>query len=60
MSQKGQQTLKQDGWKVKTVDTIQNPGKGPQSGKGFPAQFSAVYTKLTIFNLTEYKKGTVS
>jgi len=56
LSKQSQKTLRRDGWIVRNVDTIANPGKGPQSGKGYPARFSAVYTKLTIFNLTQYKK----
>ena len=51
LSRKSKDTLRKDGWIVKTLDTIANPGKT------FPKRFSAVYTKLGIFNLTEYKKG---
>ncbi|GMH36727.1 hypothetical protein BSKO_04600 [Bryopsis sp. KO-2023] len=49
-------TLQMDGWRVKLVDEIANPGKGPQK-TGFPDKFSSVYTKLSIFNLVEYTKA---
>lgn len=49
-------TLENDGWITDNVETIKNPGKGPQHN-GYPKQFSSVYTKLSIFNLTQYNKG---
>ena len=51
LSRRSKDTLRKDGWIVKTLETIDNPGKK------YPERFSAVYTKLGIFNLTEYKKG---
>lgn len=48
-------SLQSDGWRIRQVSEIANPAKGPQTS-GFPAKFSSVYTKLSIFNLVEYKK----
>lgn len=41
------------------VDAVQNPGlwTGTASGS-FPPRFWAVYTKLLVFNLTQYERGT--
>lgn len=48
-------TLQNDGWRIMQVETISNPGKGP--GKlGFPAKLSSVYTKLSVFNMVDYKR----
>lgn len=58
LSEDSVSTLKGDGWIVLQVEEISNPGKGPQAGKGFPSRFSSVYTKLTIFKLTQYRKST--
>jgi hypothetical protein len=49
-------TLSLDGWIVRHVDVLPNPGRGPQQG-GFPARFWAVYTKLEVFALEQYSKG---
>lgn len=50
-------TLHIDGWKLHHVEAVQNPGKWSQNGgKGFPGRFWGVYTKLLIFNLTEYER----
>ena len=51
-------TLKTDGWLIHHVPTIQNPSLWTQNkgGKGFPPRFWGVYTKLTIFNLTQYDR----
>mmetsp|Transcript_12654 Transcript_12654/g.35603 ORF Transcript_12654/g.35603 Transcript_12654/m.35603 type:complete len:654 (-) Transcript_12654:245-2206(-) len=56
ISSSSQQTLAQDGWIVKPVDLVQNPGTGPtKKGRaGYPPRFWAVYTKLLVFGLTEY------
>ena len=52
------ETLRSDGWRVRPVGTIQNPGRWTQTSRHkFPARFWAVYTKLLIFNLTEYERG---
>lgn len=56
LSKKSEETLTRDGWKVKRVPTVMNPGRGPQDGKGYPDKFYAVYTKLYIFQMTEYRK----
>eukprot|EP00127_Corallochytrium_limacisporum_P006477 Clim_evm8s229 gene=Clim_evmTU8s229 len=40
--------LADDGWTVRMVDKVKNPIKGA------PAYFDQVYTKLAIWNLTEY------
>lgn len=53
------QTLRQDGWKVHRVSTIDNPGRWTQGntrGKKFPQRFWGVYTKLLVFNLTQYER----
>eukprot|EP00899_Mesostigma_viride_P022103 jgi/Mesvir1/3077/Mv12057-RA.2 len=42
--------LQADGWIVKRVMTLQNPNAG------HPRRFWAVYTKLLVFNLTEYDR----
>eukprot|EP00201_Polytomella_parva_P011545 CAMPEP_0175073890 /NCGR_PEP_ID=MMETSP0052_2-20121109/20886_1 /TAXON_ID=51329 ORGANISM="Polytomella parva, Strain SAG 63-3" /NCGR_SAMPLE_ID=MMETSP0052_2 /ASSEMBLY_ACC=CAM_ASM_000194 /LENGTH=325 /DNA_ID=CAMNT_0016341895 /DNA_START=35 /DNA_END=1009 /DNA_ORIENTATION=+ len=49
-------TLEGEGWRVARVATVKNPGRGPQAGQGYPSRFWAVYTKLYIFSLTEYRK----
>lgn len=52
-------TLKSDGWVVKRVEAVQNPGLWSQGNKGgntFPARFWAVYTKLLIFSLSSYER----
>jgi inositol phosphorylceramide glucuronosyltransferase 1 len=58
VSDEAQHTLSLDGWRVKRVEAVHNPGTWSQSGggTGFPQKFWAVYTKLQIFNLVEYKK----
>ncbi|CAG9463483.1 unnamed protein product [Pedinophyceae sp. YPF-701] len=50
--------LEGDGWIVKRIATIANPGTGPSAvGKNnFPAKFWGVYSKLTVWNLVEYDK----
>lgn len=55
-------TLVNEGWNVRHVDAIRNPGMWHTSGAGttqqtFPPRFWAVYTKLAIFNMTEYQKS---
>ncbi len=48
---------------VRRVDAIRNPGMWQAGGSGggaqkaFPPRFWAVYTKLAIFNMTEYSRG---
>ena len=48
-------TLVADGWKVKEVEPVLNPNM--RDDGQFPARFWAVYTKLNVFNMSEYKKG---
>ncbi|CAD7695590.1 unnamed protein product [Ostreobium quekettii] len=55
ISQTSLKTLASDGWRVKKVETVSNPAKGPHPG-GFPKRFWAVYTKLSIFNMVEYER----
>jgi hypothetical protein len=43
-----------DGWIVKRVELLSNPNSK------HPSRFWGVYTKLTIFNLVEYERGTLS
>ena len=49
--------LRADGWRVIPVAPVANPATGPLAHfrHGFPARFWAVYTKLLIFNLTQYE-----
>ncbi|XP_073148253.1 inositol phosphorylceramide glucuronosyltransferase 1 [Henckelia pumila] len=42
--------LKADGWIVKTISLLENPNQVR------PSRFWGVYTKLKIFNMTDYKK----
>lgn len=59
--------LSADGWRVHRVHTIPNPGRwqqgtiarrgGASGGATFPARFWGVYTKLLVFNLTQYERG---
>lgn len=45
-------TLKGDGWRIKQVETLMNPGQWSQSnrhGAKFPARFWGVYTKLMVW-----------
>jgi hypothetical protein len=48
-------TLTKDGWKVHSVDAVQNPNM--RDDRKYPARFWAVYTKLNVFNLVNYEKG---
>lgn len=64
LSRDSEDTLVNEGWTVRHVDPIRNPGMwrlGNGGGGGgqpaFPPRFWAVYTKLAIFNMTEYEKG---
>ena len=43
-------------FQVQRVHPVMNPGKGPQGSRS-PSRFWAVYTKLLIFQLTEYRRG---
>jgi len=52
-SEEAVETLKGDGWKIYTADTILNPSRVP--GYVTPARFWAVFTKLVIFKLP-YRK----
>lgn len=58
VSQAAIDTLRGDGWRVRQVATVHNPGRWTQPSRHkFPARFHAVYTKLLIFNMTEYERG---
>ncbi len=61
LSGAGEDTLVNEGWVVRRVDVVRNPGRWEASGAAgaasFPPRFWAVYTKLAIFNMTEYGKG---
>lgn len=53
-------TLVTDGFKVLRSQTVANPGlwsQGNVHGSKFPARFWGVYTKLLIFNMTQYERG---
>lgn len=45
-----------DGWKVVRVGAIQNPGRWTNAHRAFPPRFWAVYTKLLVWNLTDYER----
>ena len=65
LSVDGEDTLVNEGWEVRRVAPIRNPGLWTgSSAKRYPPRFWAVYTKLLIFNLTDYntgaREGTVS
>ena len=49
------------GWQVLPVRAVSNPGKwmphGSQASSKFPSQFRSVYTKLHVFNMTQYSRG---
>jgi hypothetical protein len=58
LSVDGEDTLVNEGWEVRRVTPINNPGTWTgSSAKRFPPRFWAVYTKLLIFNLTDYNTG---
>ncbi len=61
LSGAGEDTLVNEGWVVRRVDVVQNPGRweasGTITGGSYPPRFWAVYTKLAIFNMTEYSRG---
>ena len=61
ISPAAQNVLAADGWDVRLVPTISNPGRwsrpAPRQAAKYPAHFWAVYTKLHIFNLVEYERG---
>lgn len=43
--------MQADGWIVTPISLLQNPNQVR------PTRFWGVYTKLKIFNMTDYKKG---
>lgn len=45
--------VKADGWIVEMISLLANPNRVR------PKRFWGVYTKLKIFNMTDYKKGIV-
>ena len=61
ISRAAQEVLAADGWDVRLVSPIANPGTWthPRGSRkaNFPARFWGVYTKLHLFNLTEYERG---
>ena len=63
ISHASQKLLASDGWDVRVVPTIVNPGQWSRAkmfnrrAPNFPTHFWAVYTKLHIFNLVEYERG---
>lgn len=59
VSVESQRQLFRDGWVLWNVATVPNPGLwGRGEGQRFPPRFWAVYTKLLIFNLTNYDTST--
>jgi hypothetical protein len=55
-------TLAADGWHVRRVPTVLSPSdNGPSIKRGdLNARFWAVYTKMLVFNMTEYSTGAVA
>eukprot|EP00887_Chlorella_sp_A99_P006489 scaffold3.g6489.t1 len=56
VSERAAATLALDGWKVRSVVTVANPGLWSGASQKYPPRFWGVYTKLLIFNLTEYDR----
>lgn len=56
LSEKGATALRSDGWIVKRVKFVDNPGTASAFSGGFPKRFWGVYSKLNAWNLIEYKK----
>ncbi|KFK26089.1 hypothetical protein AALP_AA8G201300 [Arabis alpina] len=50
VSEYSKKLLKADGWKVEKISLLANPNQV------HPTRFWGVYTKLKIFNMTDYKK----
>jgi len=50
VSKSGIELLEADGWRVERIDLLKNPNSKR------PARFWGVYTKLRIFNMTDYEK----
>ena len=58
LSGDSEDTLVNEGWEVRHVGVVHNPGTWTaKTQTGYPPRFWAVYTKLMIFNLTEYSTG---
>ena len=61
VSPAAREVLSSDGWEVRLVAAIPNPGRWSRASghrkSRFPARFWAAYTKLHLFNLTEYERG---
>jgi hypothetical protein len=55
LSERGASILRNEGWIVKRVEFVDNPGTGTMKG-GFPQRFWGVYSKLNVWNLVDYKK----
>lgn len=49
-------TLRGDGWIIKRIALIANPGKRPEGG--FPKFLFGAYSKLMMWDLVEYQKVT--
>eukprot|EP00890_Picochlorum_soloecismus_P001770 jgi/Picsp_1/2594/NSC_00825-R1_plant glycogenin-like starch initiation protein 6 len=58
VSREMQDTLRLDGWEVRRVEEVENPGQWEQGNAAgrFPRRFWAVYTKLLVFSLDEYER----
>lgn len=58
VSREMQETLRLDGWEVRRVEEVENPGQWEQGNAAgrFPKRFWAVYTKLMVFSLDEYER----
>lgn len=56
LSERGVQDLMTDGWIVKRVQFLDNPGTANAFSGGFPRRFWGVYSKLNVWNLVEYRR----
>ncbi|KDD73670.1 hypothetical protein H632_c1943p0, partial [Helicosporidium sp. ATCC 50920] len=56
VSAEAEEILSLEGWHVRRVSAISNPGRWTGADAAFPPRFWAVYTKLLAFNLTEYTR----
>ena len=58
LSMDSEDTLVNEGWEVRHVGVVHNPGTWTAKAQtAYPTRFWAVYTKLMIFNLTEFSTG---
>ena len=58
LSRASSATLRAAGWRLQTVPSVANPGTGGASygQRGYPSKLAAVYSKLAVFGLTQYRR----